>query len=79
MKQKNLFSVNIPFSLKKPYTGVFLVILELVSGPNALVKWTSTFDSEYSANVSLMGLVKNRDSRWVWPKFIVLDQSFLSF
>ena len=38
MKQKNLFSVNIPFSLKKPYTGVFLVILELVSGPNALVK-----------------------------------------
>ena len=59
---EKMFWVNIPFCASKPYTSVYLVILGLVSGFYAKVNRISTFNSEYSADVSSVGLVKNPNS-----------------
>ena len=78
-----MFWLNIPFARQKPYTSVYLVILGLVSGPYTKVNRISTFDSEYSADVSSVGLVKYPNSWLIWPKplrlMIITDQTIWSF
>ena len=68
--------------LEKEKTSVYLVILGLVSGPYTKVNRISTFDSEYSGDVSSVGLVKNLNSWLIWPKplrlMIIMNQTIWS-